>query len=652
MPDKFFRIVASPIFSESSALSKGLIRDSKEEKDGYHSDATVDENNRTCIETTNTAARRIETNKRQFHKISQVPSKRHRSNTQWTDNVQNAFEEAISVIPKKSLKNIKINGLSQGRNKYIGMFIQHKTGIHRTPKQISSHIQGLCSSKQEYRFKRLLIDGPEENKELIRNFYNLFTSIAQQYQTAQTSKEINANKTENTPKLPLLAEHVLDFERPVATSTGSATEVTVKKIDMCYVNFKVLKDSHVFSKFDGSIIGRLPEISLTTNTLRDQYPDISRLLNINNNPDVIRPKVPFILSNVMLSVPPFETDLISGNYNFTLKLTLSNMPRKICYNVVTIVKSKNGATETRIEKLLYSSSKSKTDHTFNLDVASAYWKKFFQNKILEENIGDACSIEDDIDHTSIQQYLVDSTLQIAKDFDINSVDSKAIKCIFLWKFTHCNILDDALLKISNVTELRNFGTPLRSTSNETLNNPINFKLATPLSIIAEQRHHSTKKIKLFSTPSRATNDPLALQNLTFTNQQSKNTNTLITPPHTGVLHSPVDAIGPLDRTFLKPGPVLFSGHEDINYIPHNLKKMNPQTFSDIVVNNQLFFQPNNIPINGPSGIQNVAESEASIDIEHALNLNKKHSSSDNFDESFEDYKDIFSDPNLQMYEFI
>ncbi|KAK9894107.1 TEA-domain-containing protein [Cystobasidium minutum MCA 4210] len=66
----------------------------------------------------------------------------------WPDDVEAAFMEALTVIPKLGRRKVMINGKPCGRNELIADYIRRKTFKIRTRKQVSSHIQVLKNLKR------------------------------------------------------------------------------------------------------------------------------------------------------------------------------------------------------------------------------------------------------------------------------------------------------------------------------------------------------------------------------------------------------------------------------------------------------------------------------------------------------------------------
>lgn len=107
---------------------------------------------------------------------------RVQDNDIWSEDVEQAFEEVLSIIPKNGLNKIKISGRLCGRNELISDYIFTKTGKFRTRKQVSSHIQVIKNLGQKLDIIKLISDGPTfpTEDEQIRNtkrFEDIFSKI-------------------------------------------------------------------------------------------------------------------------------------------------------------------------------------------------------------------------------------------------------------------------------------------------------------------------------------------------------------------------------------------------------------------------------------------------------------------------------------------
>ncbi|KAK0537318.1 hypothetical protein OC834_000361 [Tilletia horrida] len=83
----------------------------------------------------------------------------------WPDNVEVAFWEALRLIPKLGRRKVLVGGKACGRNELIADYIHRKTGVKRSRKQVSSHIQVLKNIKKNDVEFQQLISEPKSDDE-------------------------------------------------------------------------------------------------------------------------------------------------------------------------------------------------------------------------------------------------------------------------------------------------------------------------------------------------------------------------------------------------------------------------------------------------------------------------------------------------------
>ncbi|KAL9934649.1 hypothetical protein V8E36_006424 [Tilletia maclaganii] len=92
------------------------------------------------------------------------PNKNKAGNV-WPDNVEVAFWEALRLIPKLGRRKVLVGGKACGRNELIADYIHRKTGIKRSRKQVSSHIQVLKNiKKNDIEFQQLISEPKSEDE--------------------------------------------------------------------------------------------------------------------------------------------------------------------------------------------------------------------------------------------------------------------------------------------------------------------------------------------------------------------------------------------------------------------------------------------------------------------------------------------------------
>ncbi|KAE8225575.1 hypothetical protein CF319_g1708 [Tilletia indica] len=93
------------------------------------------------------------------------PDLKNKSGNVWPDNVEVAFWEALRLIPKLGRRKVLVGGKACGRNELIADYIQRKTGVKRSRKQVSSHIQVLKNIKKHDVEFQQLISEPKSDDE-------------------------------------------------------------------------------------------------------------------------------------------------------------------------------------------------------------------------------------------------------------------------------------------------------------------------------------------------------------------------------------------------------------------------------------------------------------------------------------------------------
>ncbi|ANB11503.1 Tec1p [Sugiyamaella lignohabitans] len=86
------------------------------------------------------------------------------NSTVWSQDVEEAFMEALRRIPRVGRRKITVQGRPCGRNELIADYIYQKTGKTRTRKQVSSHIQVLKHLlRDDAEFMSLVADSPSKD---------------------------------------------------------------------------------------------------------------------------------------------------------------------------------------------------------------------------------------------------------------------------------------------------------------------------------------------------------------------------------------------------------------------------------------------------------------------------------------------------------
>lgn len=461
------------------------------------------------------------------------PAKKPRKpESKWPEHLQKTFEDAVSLIPKVSIRNMKICGSSYGRNQYISFYIKDRTGITRTFKQISSHIQALTTSKKNPKLSLLLKNGPGESSEICKRFETIFTDILNRLPPKQEQSSQEKGYSNSFVQLDNFGNKSVQNSQNLSSMKGfkNLIRISFKKFEMSYINFEAIKQSHMFSTLDHSFINsELPETWISKTLLLRNFPVISRLIRKGFNDydhDMIS-KIPIIYGNVAITLPPLTNDLSAGCYNLTTKVGLSCLPREEKnYGVITLITSNNFKIQEIFEPLDSASNKSKNDAVFTIKIGHDYWKNYVLNKQKEMTYNGSNNIRTkeetfalEINSIKIQQFIVhyDNQTLLMKNgvLSIDQVEPVDVRCIIIWKFEKvvdqskamtslkriCSIFDDTL-NSSTPTKKPQYqytdGNPNLIHSHKKLSSPkpshffspLRFN-KLPLALVADRQHHNS-----------------------------------------------------------------------------------------------------------------------------------------------------------------
>jgi hypothetical protein len=534
-------------------------------EENYHSDVTTVlddsdmENHSTSFSTKLFGKKR----KKQYAIITESSNKKKKQTSKWPENVEEVFTEALQLIPKKAVKEIKICGSIYGRNQYICFYIKHKTGVVRTAKQVSSHIQAL-SKKDEF-IKDLLITGPGETKEICEKFVKIFTAILNQLST-KSSNLTHHKSQQNMHTNYLLKSSFNEISDSVLfTRNKNSIKFLMKKFEMAYVNFKLINESHLFSTIDSTCINNeISEIRISKNDLMDKFPLLAKIILSSTTIQFsthMNLGVPIIVGNISMTLPPWNSDLLTGCYNLNTKVSLSTLPKEDRnYGILTIISSNNYIIQEDFEMIDLVSNKSKTEIIFNVKIGTEYWEKYILNKQKEAIYNGTHNIRSsettykmEINPIKIQQFVVYRN-HLEQSVSIKTINPYNIRSIFIWNFSKVVNQSEAITsiyKISSIYDLE--ATPIRKTINTQEHNKSTpfllqsfysndgKKLVSPLSAIAEKQSRYIKSTQnnssCISPPiSSYKGSPLVTRNI---NQQFLNSpnesfqipnSILITPP--------------------------------------------------------------------------------------------------------------------------
>ncbi|CAK7895856.1 transcription activator Tec1p [[Candida] anglica] len=348
--------------------------------------------------------------------ITNIASPKADDNDIWSVDVEAAFEEVLSIIPKNGLSKIKISGRSCGRNELISDYIFQKTGKFRTRKQVSSHIQVIKNLGQKSHIIDLINDGPifQSKKERIDNM-NKFEEIFSKITLAKSMGVSDSNVS--SQKRSLSCSNVGSSNYMMAPSKRK--RLSSFGMENFYIN---LSDSS--QNFTLSRQGTAPVQNLKLKedaNLSSRFPGLNDLSNLD---------IPFIHNMVKMKIPSIaQFDNLQSNY-----LIRTNSPTRTIFSCVYSFG----------QEVLKSNEVSNFNE--NSSFMLKFWKFFFKELLSrgEEEINMA------LKGITIKQIIYET--------DANGIESKGhliskskIHSVLLWEFAAVDSYDEAVTTTSILT---------------------------------------------------------------------------------------------------------------------------------------------------------------------------------------------------------
>lgn len=259
----------------------------------------------------------------------------------WSDDVEQAFEEVLTFIPKNGLNKIKIAGRSCGRNELISDYIYTKTGKFRTRKQVSSHIQVIKNLGQNQKIINLINDGPscnneEEHTKIMQKFESVFSKInlskSLGFNNSVKRKLVSSSGGDGSVRSTL--NHAPATKRRRKSHASSDTTLPELEIGNFYMSINNHNSNSVLltiQKNSFNKYGILKHLKLNDNsTISHRFPGMSEFENC--------PNIPVLHNMARIYLPedfsPKLYDVGSGfsaNYNLKCKdyLTASSSSSRV-----------------------------------------------------------------------------------------------------------------------------------------------------------------------------------------------------------------------------------------------------------------------------------------------------------------------------------
>ncbi|KAG7886163.1 hypothetical protein KL936_005080 [Ogataea polymorpha] len=424
----------------------------------------------------------------------------------WPQDVEEAFEQALRIIPKHGLHKIKINGRACGRNELISDYIYAKTGKVRSRKQVSSHIQVVKNIKKRPELTKLILDGPPCDEETKRLFDQEFSRISMA-KMAAADKSPGASKVQ-TIRYPLTPIHPNSsgVRQQLSLADLFRIDLTLKKFIMNYVDFEEPENSHMFTSLPEDYYQ--PPLRIRTNAdLSHRFPQLFDLIDQIKaqtpwSPSMqmhsTLPPVPLLHGMVKIVAPDENHNTNSGHFNVNSSLQLHSIPatdRK--YACLTLIYSYGRTIVTTLEKLetkVVRKQGSHKDVALEIRLGTNYWADFFAGIRRLMGAPETKDIRKDLLTRAIKGITMKQVIVNVNDenelvaetkprISLDHVRKDNVRAIILWEFLKVDDQKEAKTTIRRLhLPLREPAQPVQLPEPEpepSLHNDINFSNALP-----------------------------------------------------------------------------------------------------------------------------------------------------------------------------
>jgi transcriptional enhancer factor len=456
----------------------------------------------------------------------------------WSEDVEHAFEEVLSIIPKNGLNKIKISGRSCGRNELISDYILTKTGKFRTRKQVSSHIQVIKNLGQKLDIIKLINDGPvfssnEEQTRKNKRFEEIFSKI-----NLDKSMGFSESSTMNTNAA---AQSLINRKHSLAPATYPSKRPMLHLLDSpASIISKARFENFFMSIYDSYSLNPII-LSIQNNSevikslkLKDDANISSRFPGLN---DFQNSTVPIIHNMVKITFPtlPFNYSIDNGfKSNFLLNCMSSSNSPEYASVVEETYTSFICVYSYGKEVVKFNENDFKLNE--NQSFLPKFWKFFFSKLVGKDDSETALAFKG----MTIKQIIYDSdnTEEIeqnpsANPASANMISKLKIRLVLLWEFGKVEDFKEA---ITTTTKL-----------------VLPTKLATSEDIVPQVLDYHKPSLSEHSTVTLSPSSSLYANNVLM-----PSTLLLATPGNSAVppsalpQNSPVQSSNPMDPSWVQP----------------------------------------------------------------------------------------------------
>ncbi|CAH2351386.1 transcription activator Tec1p [[Candida] railenensis] len=373
----------------------------------------------------------------------------------WSTDVEAAFEEVLSIIPKNGLSKIKISGRSCGRNELISDYIFQKTGKFRTRKQVSSHIQVIKNLGQKQEIIKLINDGPIFNSEQERDDnMNKFEEIFSKITLAKSMGVSDTIVSSNKRSLSLPGSATTTF--PPSNMYPKKRKMITLSIENFYISIQISASSNINNDNNDNKNNDNNDSSTLTLTRHGNVPIKNLKLKEDANLSTRFPglndfttlDIPFLHNMVNMKLPILKLSSGFNNLtsNYLIRTNLINSSSSIFSCVFSF-----GQEVLKTNEVLNDNE--------NASFMFKFWNFFFKELLTK----DESDINTTLKGVTIKQIIYESDTSTHQNHKSTHLIPKSkIQAVLLWEFAAVQNYEEAYTTTSRLS----FPKPIHQKKND------------------------------------------------------------------------------------------------------------------------------------------------------------------------------------------